>query len=256
MGEPQADTVYQGDCVEIMRAWPDACVDACITDPPFNMSARPPLAWAFSSHVTMREAWDSFSQDDFWKFSVEWLREVARVVRPNGNILVFGTFHSVYQTGFILQALGLKIVNSIVWYKPNAQPNITCRTLTESTEHIVWAVNNSPRRARGWTFNYEVSKEIGEGRQLRNVWPFPVTPARERNHGKHPTQKPLALVERLVRLMTREGDLVADCFAGTGTLALAARRHRRHWVLVERSPDYAEIIRRRLEEQACARALP
>ena len=174
-----------------MAAWPDACVDHCIADPPFGIASgsgrrgKRGLGWAFSSHVTMQETWDRFSHDDFFQFNVRWLSEVCRVVKPNGNILVFGTFHNIYQLGFILQSvLNRRILNSIVWFKPNAQPNITARTLTESTEQIIWAVNETPERAKKWTFNYWDAKELAGGRQMRNLWEFAVTPKSERRNGR------------------------------------------------------------------------
>ncbi|HEY8489873.1 MAG TPA: site-specific DNA-methyltransferase, partial [Dehalococcoidia bacterium] len=213
----------------------------------FNISKKRGLAWAFSSHVTMQEAWDRFEGDEFFRFNLAWLSEVCRVVKPNGNIVVFGTYHNIYQIGFILQRLlNRRFLNSIVWYKPNAQPNITARTLTESTEQLIWCANQTPERATGWTFNYWEAKALNGGKQMRNLWEFPVTARSERRHGKHPSQKPLALVERLVLLMTAPGDLILDPFGGAGTLALAARQHGRRWVLIENVPAYAEIARRRL----------
>ena len=236
-----------------MRSWPDGCIDHCIVDPPFNIGSgsgrrsKNGLSWAFSSHVTMAEAWDAFTKDEFYRFNVAWLSEVARVVRPNGNILVFGTYHNIYQLGFILQqVLERRVLNSVVWFKPNAQPNITARTLTESTEQIIWAVNETPARATGWTFNYWDAKEMNGGKQMRNLWEFPVTPARERGNGKHPSQKPLALLERAVLLATKPGDLVLDPFGGAGTLGVAAARHGREWLMIESVPEYAEIARKRL----------
>lgn len=236
-----------------MAGWPDACVDHCIADPPFGIASggsrrgKKGLGWAFSSHITMQEAWDRFSQDDFFRFNVRWLSEVCRVVKPNGNILVFGTFHNIYLLGFILQhILKRRILNSIVWFKPNAQPNITTRTLTESTEQIIWAVNETPEKARRWTFNYWEAKEIAGGRQMRNLWEHPVTPKKERENGYHPSQKPLALVERLVLIATLPGDLILDPFAGTGTLALAARQHARHWLLIDNDAHYVEVAHKRL----------
>ena len=255
---PKRNAIIHGNALAIMRTWPDACVDHCIADPPFNMSKKKGLGWAFSSHVTMQEAWDRFSDDDFFRFNVEWLREVCRVVKPNGNIIVFGTYHNIYQIGFILQSvLDRRLLNSIIWYKPNAQPNITARMLTESTEQLVWAVNGTPSgkdKATGWTFNYWEAKALNNGKQLRNLWEFSVTPKGERLDGGHPSQKPLSLVERLVQVATAPGDLVLDPFGGAGTLALAAERQKRHWLLIESAPEYASLARRRLAAQRRGKA--
>jgi site-specific DNA-methyltransferase (adenine-specific) len=251
---PAANRVINGDCVTEMRGWPDGCVDHCIVDPPFNIGSgsgrknRGGLGWAFSSHVTMAEEWDTFTQDEFFRFNRDWLREVCRVVKPNGNILVFGTYHNIYQLGFILRdVLDRRILNSVIWSKPNAQPNITARMLTESTEQIVWAINNTPAKATGWTFNYWDAKEINGGKQMRNVWEFPVTAKKERALGNHPSQKPLALLERAVLLASKPGELLLDPFGGAGTLALAAKKHGREWLVIESVDEYAELTRRRLE---------
>ena len=255
---PKRNTVLHGDALEVMRGWPDGCVDHVIADPPFNMSKKRGLGWAFSSHVTMEESWDRFGEDEFFRFNVEWLREACRVVRPNGNLLVFGTYHNIYQLGFILQSgLNRRVLNSIVWYKPNAQPNITARMLTESTEQLVWAVNGTPEgrgKAQKWTFNYWEAKALNGGKQLRNLWEFPVTPRGERELGKHPSQKPLALVERLVQVGTSAGELILDPFGGAGTLALAAERQGRDWVLIESVGEYARLARARLRADRKARA--
>lgn len=232
-----------------MARWPDASIAACITDPPYNMSRRRGLAWAFSSHVTMEQQWDRFSHDEYFDFTRRWLEQVCRVVRPNGNILVFGSFHNIYLIGFVLEhVLGRRILQQITWFKPNAQPNITGRLPTESTEYIIWACNNTPELATRWTFNYRESKVIGGGKQLRNMWQFPCTPRSERRAGSHPTQKPVELLERIVRLWTEPGDLILDCFLGTGTTAVAAERLGRKWVGIEREPQYAEIARARIAE--------
>lgn len=256
-GAPHPNRIITGDCLAEMRRWPDGCIDHCIVDPPFNIGSgsgrksRNGLGWAFSSHVTMEEGWDAFTKDEFFAFNVEWLTEVCRVVKPNGNILVFGTYHNIYQLGFILQqALDRRILNSVVWFKPNAQPNITARTLTESTEQIIWAVNETPARATGWTFNYWDAKEMNGGKQMRNLWDFPVTSKKERAAGKHPSQKPLALLERAVLLASNPGELLLDPFGGAGTLAVAAQKHARDWLLIESVPEYAAIAERRLQSLA------
>jgi site-specific DNA-methyltransferase (adenine-specific) len=244
---PRPGVIYSGDCVEVMSKWPDAIFDACITDPPYNMSRRKGLKWAFSTHVTMDEGWDRFSNDDYFKFTSAWLREVCRLVRPNGNILVFGSFHNIYVIGFVLEhVLGRRILQQITWFKPNAQPNITGRLPTESTEYIIWACNNSPEHAAKWTFDYAASKVIGGGKQLRNLWSIPCTPRGERKLGSHPSQKPAQLLERIVTLWSKPDDLILDCFLGTGTTATAAKKLGRRWVGVEKDAGYVEIASKRL----------
>jgi site-specific DNA-methyltransferase (adenine-specific) len=256
-GGPEPNHLITGDCLDVMRSWPDGCIDHCIVDPPFNIGSgsgrrgKNGLGWAFSSHVTMDEAWDTFTKDEFFEFNAVWLREVCRVVKPNGNILVFGSYHNIYQLGFILQqVLDRRVLNSVVWFKPNAQPNITARTLTESTEQIIWAVNETPARATGWTFNYWDAKEMNGGKQMRNLWEFPVTSKTERAAGKHPSQKPLALLERAVLLASRPGELLLDPFGGASTLGVAAAKNGRGWLMIESVPEYAEIAKRRLDSLA------
>ena len=246
---PQANHLYEGDCIDIMRQWDDDCIDHCITDPPYNMSKKAGLGWAFSSHVTMSEDWDSYPRAEYLDFCRAWLREVCRVVRPNGNIFIFGSFHNIYDLGYIANELDLRIINSIVWFKPNAQPNITCRMFTESTEHIIWACNAPKDKATGWVFNYDVAKALNGGKQMRNMWSIPYPPASERKHGKHPSQKPVRVLSTIVLTATNPGDLVLDCFGGTGTTAVVAQAFDRRWVMIESNPEYNAIARRRLEHE-------
>jgi len=269
MTDPEANTIHHGNCIEIMKGWHPEAFDHCIADPPFNISKKRGLGWAFSSHITMNETWDRFTGDEFFQFNLAWLTEVCRLVRPNGNILVFGTYHNIYQLGFILQhLLNRRILNSIIWFKPNAQPNITARTLTESTEQIIWAVNGTPEKAKKWTFNYQIAKALAGGKQMRTVWSFPTdkssifdestgegrhnlweipyTPASEKKHGKHPSQKPEALLDRLIQIGTNEGDTILDPFGGAGTTAISALKLHRKYVLIESVPEYVELIQRRI----------
>ena len=245
---PVPSRIYEGDCIELMSGWRDDVFDACITDPPYNMSKTKGLAWAFSSHVTMTEKWDIFGRDEYARFCRGWIQQIMRVVKPNGNIFIFGSYHNIFLIGAILQALDIKIMNSIVWFKPNAQPNITCRQFTESTEYVIWACNNSPSDARKWTFNYEKMKELNDGKQMRNVWEIPVTPPREKRHGKHPTQKAERVLERIILAGTNADDLILDCFSGAGSTAVVAERLGRQWVLIEKERKFNQIARKRLEE--------
>lgn len=267
--KPPRNKIIHGTAVEEMRKWRDDSIDHCIADPPFNMSKKRGLGWAFSSHVTMEESWDRFGKDEFFRFNVEWLREVCRVVKPNGNLVVFGTYHNIYQLGFILQnVLGLRLVNSIVWYKPNAQPNITARMLTESTEYLIWAVNgpaSGPSKASNWTFNYWKAKELGDDRQHRNILggklpglpsirlTHPVVSKNERRNGKHPSQKPVQLVETLLGLFTTPRDLVLDPFAGSGALAQAAIRRARDFVLIEKDAEYHALAKKKVSDERRAK---
>lgn len=245
--KPAHDSLIQGDCLEVMSQWDDACIDHCITDPPYNMSKKNGLAWAFSSHVTMSEAWDMYPRGEYLDFTRAWLQEVTRVVRPNGNIFIFGSYHNIYDIGHIVHEMGLKVLNSVTWFKPNAQPSITARMLTESTEHIIWAVNSPRAKAKGWTFNYQIAKALNGGKQLRNVWEFPYPSKSERRFGKHPSQKPVKLIGQITLIASHEGDTILDCFAGSGTTGVVAQSYKRGYLMIESNPEYIEIARARLE---------
>ena len=241
--------IVLGDCINIMRSFPDGVFDCCITDPPFNISKKKGLGWAFSSHVTMQEQWDTFAADDYFQFTVNWITEVLRVLKTNGNLFIFGSFHCIFTIGFILQNLfDRRIISQIVWYKPNAQPNITCRMFTESTEFIIWAVNNESKKAKNWTFNYKTMKAMNNDKQMRNMWEIPLTKKSERKYGKHPSQKPVAVINRLILAGTNEGDLILDPFSGTGTTAVVAEQHNRRWIMIEKQEAYNQIAQNRLGE--------
>lgn len=237
-----------GDALATLSSWPEGIVDACITDPPYNMSKKRGLTWAFSSHVTMQSEWDRFGTDDYAKFTREWLQEVCRVTKKNGNIFVFGSYHNIYLIGAIAQQLNLRIINSIIWAKPNAQPNITCRMFTESTEQIIWLCNNTEKHAKNWTFNYAVAKELNAGKQMRNFWQIPTAPIGERKFGKHPSQKPLLLMERIVSSATEQKDLVLDAFCGTGSTLVACKRLGRDFIGIEKDKKYCDISTARVRE--------
>lgn len=240
-------TAVLGDALDVLGRLPTSSFDACIVDPPYNMSKKKGLSWAFSKHVTMQETWDRFSKEEYFGFSFKWISEMCRVVKPNGNLFLFGTYHNIYTLGFILQQLDRKVLNSIIWVKPNAQPNITCRMLTESSEQIVWACNNTIKEASKWTFHYQAMKQFNEGKQLRNVWSLPLTPRSERVGG-HPSQKPLALIERLIQLGTNPGDWILDPFAGVGTTGLAALNQDRKFLIVEKLNRYFKAQKERFDK--------
>ena len=242
-----------GDCIKVMKNIPDESVDLIFADPPYNMSKKKGLGWKYSNHITMQEAWDIFSKDEFFKFNVKWISECIRILKHGGSLWVSGSFHNIYQLGFILQNFdNIKINNSIVWFKPNAQPNITCRFFTESTEHLIWASKNGKNKK--WKFNYKFTKDCiydkinPKGKQTRNVWAIPVTPKSEKWAGNHPTQKPIELLKRIILSCTNKGDLVLDPFTGSGTTNLVALLYNRNSIGIEKEKKFLPIIKKRLEK--------
>lgn len=241
-----------GDCLEKLKEVEDNSIDLIFADPPYNMSKKNGLGWKFSKHVTMQEAWDMFEKDEFFNFNVKWISECLRVLKHGGSLWVCGSFHNIYQLGSILRQYDeVKINNSIVWFKPNAQPNITCRFFTESTEHLIWASKNG--NGRKWLFNYNVTKKYisdrlnPAGKQTRNVWAIPLTPKAEKWAGEHPTQKPIELLRRIIISTSKKGDTVLDPFLGSGTTSVVAKMLRRNSIGIEKDPKWLPIIKKRME---------
>ena len=246
--------IILGDALKVLKTIPDNSVDLVFADPPYNMSKKNGLGWAYSKHVTMQENWDMFSKEDYFKFNKKWLGECFRILKHGGSLWVSGSFHNIYQTGFIIQEFfpDIKINNSIIWFKPNAQPNITCRFFTERTEHLIWATKNGDNKK--WKFNYEWSKSIEDpinpkGKQTRNVWSIPLTPRKEKWAGEHPTQKPFELLRRIILSCTDKGDLVLDPFAGAGTTNAVAKYYGRNSIGIEINKKYFDIMKKRLKEE-------
>jgi len=247
--------IIQGDALEILKQIPNDSIDLIFADPPYNMSKKKGMGWKYSKHVTMQEQWDIFSKDDFFKFNKNWINECFRILKHGGSLWVSGSFHNIYQIGFIIQEFNpdFKINNSVVWFKPNAQPNISCRFFTESTEHIIWASKNGD--GKKWKFNYDWTKKHisdklnPEGKQTRNVWSIPLTPKKEKYAGSHPTQKPEELLRRIILSCTDYGDTVLDPFAGSGTTNFVAMQYERNSVGIELEKKYVNIIKKRLNKE-------
>lgn len=253
--EPRMKTKHKiiiGDALNELLTLDDESVDLVFADPPYNMSKKKGLGWAFSKHITMQEEWDIFSKDEFYNFNRQWIGEALRVLKTGGSLWICGSFHNIYQIGFILQHLEeVKINNSIVWFKPNAQPNITCRMFTESTEHLIWSSKNG--KGKRWKFNYEFTKkDINDrinpkGKQTRNLWAIPLTSKREKWAGEHPTQKPIELLRRIILSCTNEGDTVLDPFVGSGTTSVVAKMYDRNSIGIEKDEKNLSIIKKRMK---------
>src|SRR3989344_5642800 len=249
--------IIKGDAIEVLKKIPDASVDHCVTDPPYNISGydnKKEIGWLKSNKHwvsdkkfnKINEEWDTYSNGDYENFTREWLQEIFRIIKPNGSIIIFGSYHNIYKLGYILQSFDRKIINSVVWFKRNAFPNITQRMLCESTEHIIWAVNNTQKHAKNWIFNYDELKRINGGKQMRNVWDIPMTPISEKKSGKHPSQKPIELIERLVLASTNEGEIIIDPFVGSGTLPVVAKMHGRKFIGIDNNEEFVNLTNKRL----------
>jgi site-specific DNA-methyltransferase (adenine-specific) len=254
---PLKDELLCGDCIAILKSIPDCSVDCCITDPPYNISGyddKKEIGWYKSNKLWAEKKkfnkidaeWDKFSDSNYHDFTLSWINEIKRILKPNGNIAIFGSIHNIYRIGAILEDLDIKTINSIVWFKRNAFPNITQRMFCESTEQIIWATNNSKKHAKNWTFNYKTMKEMNGGKQMRNMWDIPSTPQKERKFGKHPSQKPEEVLDRLVKALTNDGDIIIDPFLGSGTTAVMAKKNNRHFIGIDMDMSYLDIAKKRL----------
>jgi modification methylase len=238
------DQIMLGDCVTLMRMLPPASVHCVFADPPYNLQLRGELRRPDDSLVDgVDEDWDRF--DDFATydaFTREWLSECRRLLRKDGTLWVIGSYHNIFRIGAIMQDLGFWILNDIVWRKSNPMPNFRGRRFTNAHETMIWAARQKDSRYR---FNYAAMKALNDDVQMRSDWLFPLCTGAERlrnAHGLklHPTQKPEALLHRVLLSSTSPGDIVLDPFAGTGTTAAVAKRLHRHFISMERHPAYAE----------------
>jgi site-specific DNA-methyltransferase (adenine-specific) len=189
--------------------------------------------------------WDvSRGVEENHKFVLEWLSRYQKLLKKNGTIWVSGTHHIIYSVGFAMQKLGMKILNDITWEKPNPPPNLSCRYFTHSTETIIWAAKNEKSKH---TFNYEIMKNLNEGKQMKTVWTIPAPDNDEKLFGKHPTQKPVRLLERILLASTTENDLVFDPFMGSGTTGVAALKLNRKFVGREIEDEFVKIATNRIK---------
>ena len=180
------------------------------------------------------------------QFNYEWLKRCQKILKPNGSLMVSGTFHVIYSIGYAMQQLNMKILNNITWQKPNPPPNLACRYFTHSTETIIWAAKNTKSKHK---FNYELMKEINDNKQMKDVWVMTAPGKAEKNYGKHPTQKPLSLLDRLILAATDEGDLVLDAFNGSGTTGVSCIRTNREYIGIELDKEFIQLSEKRFSEQ-------
>jgi site-specific DNA-methyltransferase (adenine-specific) len=236
--------IFQGDCLEILAAIPADSVDLIFADPPYFLSNDGITCHAGRMVSVNKGKWDkSRGAEENHKFNRAWLAACQRVLKPNGTIWVSGTAHVIHSVGFAMQQLEFKLLNDITWVKPNPPPNLSCRYFTHATETIIWAAKNKKSRH---TFHYRLMKELAGGKQMKSVWQIYPPSSEEKRFGKHPTQKPVALLERILLAASSERDLVLDPFLGSGTTAIAAVRSRRFVVGIEAVPDWNSLALSRI----------
>ncbi len=247
-------TLHHGDSIATLREMPEESVDMIFADPPYNLSNG-----GFSVHAGKRVNvnkgdWDkSKGFTDDYDFHYNWLEACKRVLKPHGTLWVSGTYHSIYQCGHAIQALGFHLLNDIAWFKPNASPNLSCRFFTASHETLIWV--RKEKKAKH-IFNYDEMKN-GEweedpfkkpNKQMRSVWSITTPKPDEKKYGKHPTQKPYNLLKRIILASTNDGDLVLDPFTGSSTTGIAAVSNGRKFIGVDTEKNYLDLSIKRYND--------
>lgn len=240
-------SINHNDAIAFLESLQTDSVDCVWTDPPYLLS-NDGITCVAGKRVTVNKGdWDrSHGIEADHQFNKKWLAECYRVLKPAGTIWVTGTFHVYLSVGMAMMELGFRILNDITWEKPNPPPNLGCRCFTHSTETVLWATKAAKGSKEKFTFNYQDMREENGGKQMKTVWRIPIAGRTEKRFGKHPTQKPVALVERCLRASTNPGDLVVDPFAGSGATAVASLRLGRQFLICERDKEYVNLIRKRV----------
>jgi modification methylase len=244
------NTILAGDCIDVMRSLPENAVDLVFADPPYNLQLKGDLHRPDNSRVdAVDDAWDRFASfETYDAFTRAWLSAARRILKPHGAIWVIGSYHNIFRVGAAMQDAGFWLLNDVVWRKSNPMPNFRGKRLTNAHETLIWA---SKEEASKYTFNYEALKALNDGVQMRSDWVLPICTGHERikdgNGDKaHPTQKPEALLHRVLVATTNPGDVVLDPFFGTGTTGAVAKMLGRDWIGIEREAAYREVAEERL----------
>lgn len=239
--------LYQGDALALLKQSKSEKFDLIFADPPYFLSNGGITCQNGQMVSVNKGKWDKApSLAEIHEFNTEWLKECHRLLKPNGTIWVSGTAHNIYSVGFAMQAIGYKILNDIAWFKINPPPNLACRYFTHATETILWARKSEKAKH---LFNYEEMKNDNRGKQMQSLWSITPPTPREKRFGKHPTQKPEALLDRIVRASSNVGDLVLDPFAGSATTGVVSTRLQRKFVGFELESSYLDLAVQRLEDE-------
>lgn len=244
--------LFQKDCLPFMEKlcsiYPDGLFDMVFTDPPYFLSNGGITCQSGKMVSVNKGAWDvSSGVEENHEFNKSWLLLCQKLLKPNGTIWVSGTQHIIHSVGFAMQELGYKLLNDITWVKPAPPPNLSCRYFTHATETIIWAAKN--KKSKHY-YDYELMKRINGNKQMKSVWMIGTPSKEEKKYGKHPTQKPLELLDRMILASTKQGDLIFDPFFGSGTTGVSAVKHGRGFIGCEIENQFVEISNKRLEDAA------
>lgn len=238
--------LYQGDTFKLLRRLEENSVDLIFADPPYFLSSNG-ITNSGGKMVSVNKGdWDnSLTLKEKHKYNRKWLKLCKNVMKDEATIWISGTLHNIYSIGFALEEEGFKILNNITWQKTNPPPNLGCRNFTHSTETVIWAKKDL-KKAKHY-FNYSEMKKINDNKQMKDVWTGSLTKKSEKVYGKHPTQKPLYLVRRILTASTKPGAIVLDPFLGSGTTGVACKELDRKFIGIELESDYLEIAKKRIE---------
>ena len=235
------------DIFKAIKKFEDKSVDMIFADPPYFLS-NDGITCSGGKMVSVNKGeWDrTLSIKEKHKFNKKWIKECYRVLKDNGTIWISGTLHNIYSIGMALEEEGFKIINNITWQKTNPPPNLSCKTFTHSTETILWARKDLKKVK--YTFNYNIMKELNNNKQMKDVWTTSLTKPSEKKCGKHPTQKPLEILDKIILASTKENDLILDPFCGRSTTGISAVRLNRRYIGIDNEKEYIELSKRRYKE--------
>lgn len=238
--------LLHGDALLLLKKIEPQSIDMIFADPPYFLSGDGITCSGGKMVSVNKGKWDEkISIKEKHKFNKKWIRECKKVLKDEGTIWISGTMHNIYSIGMALEEEGFKIINNITWKKLNPPPNISCRAFVHSTETILWAKKDIKKSKH--KFNYDVMKELNDGKQMKDVWETSLTKPSEKKCGKHPTQKPIALLEKIILASTDENDLILDPFNGSGTTGIVASRLKRKYIGIEKEKEYLDLTIRRKE---------
>jgi len=247
----EKNSITQGDSLELLKKIPDKSIDLVFADPPYNLQLRDTLYRPDQTTVeAVTNDWDKFdTYQAYDEFCLIWLKERKRVLKDGGALWVIGSYHNILRLGTSIQNLGFWILNDIIWHKTNPMPNFRGTRFTNAHETLLWCTTS--RKAK-YTFNYQNLKELNEGKQMRSDWHIPICSGKERlrkvnNQRSHPTQKPEALLYRIIVSSTNKGDTILDPFLGSGTTAVMAKKLQRNFIGFEQDQDYIKLAKKRLK---------